>query len=184
MLRHMPPVCAAVLVASLAAGCGSSGGKSDGAPTATPQTSSASPTPDRTAEAEAQAVTAYESMWRTAVQVYASGDLTNPDLPKYAIDKALANIKVTALYYQDHGMSVTGQPALSPKVTSVSFAKQLHTANVTDCVDSTHYVQVYKATGKAVPRSGSFRHVVTALVVDNGSSWVVSDFTIQRDRTC
>ncbi|MGW5355268.1 hypothetical protein ACWERV_32705 [Streptomyces sp. NPDC004031] len=184
MLRHMPWACAAVLAIALSAGCSSSGSDSNHAPSTAPLTTTTSPTPDRTAQAQTQAVAAYEGMWRTAVQVYASGDLTDPDLPKFAADKALANIKVTGAYYQDHGMSVKGEPSLAPKVTSVSFAKTPYTAAITDCVDSTHYTEVYRATGKAAPRSASRRHVVTAVVDFNGTSWIVSDFTIERDRTC
>lgn len=183
-VRYMPVACAAMMAVALSAGCSSSDGKSNQAPSVAPRTASASPTPDRTAQAQTEAVAAYEGMWHTAVQVYATGDLTNPDLPKYAADKALAAIKVTGAYYQDHGMSVKGEPALAPKVTGVSFAKTPYTAAITDCVDSTHYTEFYKATGKAAPRSASRRHVVTASVDFNGTSWIVSDFTIERDRTC
>jgi len=182
----MLPVCAVVLSGCLATGCGSSDKSDDTpSPSTAPQTTSASPGPDRTAEAKTQAVAAYEDMWRTAVQVYTSGSLTNPDLAKYATDKALSNIKVTGAYYQDHGMTVQGEPSLAPRATSVSFAKKPYAVNITDCVDSTHYLEVYRATGKAVHSpAGSRRHVVTAVVGFNGTSWIVSDFTIERDRTC
>ncbi|BBG20656.1 hypothetical protein RVR_P127 (plasmid) [Actinacidiphila reveromycinica] len=130
-------------------------------------------------------IAAYEGMWNAAAAAYHNGKVTSPDLEKYAVDKALADIRATGLYYQDHGEIMSGRPTYSPTVSSVSFASTPYTADVTDCLDSTHYIEVDKKTGKAVDRgAGPYRHVATAVARYNGKSWVISSVTISRDRTC
>jgi hypothetical protein len=176
----------AVVVSAVAvAGCGSSGGDPAPSPSTSPPSASSAPSPDRTAQAEAQAVAAYEHMWAAAAAAYHAGKVTSPELEKYAIDKALADIKTTGLYYQDHGQIMNGRPTSTPHVTSIEFATTPYTADITDCLDSTHYVAVDKKTGKATDRGpGPYRHVTTAVARYNGTSWVISSVDISRDRTC
>lgn len=183
---HMLAVCAAVAVAApLVAGCGGNG-KKDAAPSAPPPaTTTSTPTPDRTAEAKTDAAAAYVQMWDASAAAFHAGKVTSPELETWAIDKALANQEAAGLYYQGRGTIMQGKPVLSPKVTSVSFGVTPYTANITDCMDTTHYIEVNKKTGKPVGSSDTDRHhVATAVARFNGKHWVISEVAIDRDRTC
>lgn len=182
---HVLPVCAAAVALPLLAACGG-GGKTDGtATTPPPTTTAASPSPDRTAEAKAAAAAAYVHMWDAAAATFHVGKVTSPELEKWAIDKALANQEASGLYLQQRGTIMQGKPVLSPRVTSVDFTETPYTADITDCMDTTHYIEVSKTTGKPVGTvSGDRHHVATAVARYNGKSWVISEIVIDRDRTC
>ena len=174
------PGVAAVL---LLAGCG--GDPSDDASSSPAASVSASPSTDPQAAAKASVLTVYRKMWDAQVKVYASGTLKDSDLETYAADKALSKIKVTALYYQQHGSVMKGKPTLSPKVTAINATKQPHSATITDCVDTTDYVQVDKKTKKPVGTlDGNRRHVATFKANPIAGKWRITDFDIDRDRTC
>lgn len=127
-------------------------------------------------------VSAYRQMWAAQVKAYSSGTLKGAGLEEAAGDKALSKIKVTALYYQEHGSIMKGEPELSPKVTSITAGKQ---AQITDCIDSTHYVQVNKKTGKPIGLIDvNRRHVATYTARTLAGRWLITDFDIDRDRTC
>jgi hypothetical protein len=122
-------------------------------------------------------------MWAAQVKAYTSGTLKGTDLEKYAGDKALSKAKVTALYYQDHGTIMQGAPKLSPKVTAINTST--HTATISDCVDSTNYVQVDKKTKKPVGLlDNNRRHVGTATAHTIAGQWLITDITLDRERTC
>ena len=181
---HMLPSCALVVAAATVAGCGGSD-KADNAPTTSPPTTTSTPSPDPTAEAKTQAIDAYEHMWDASAATFHAGKVTSPELEKWAVDKALASQEASGLYYQQQGTIMQGKPALSPRVTSIELTETPYTANITDCADTTHYIEVYKSSGKPVGKvSGDRHHVTTAVARFNGKSWVISEFTIARDRTC
>ncbi|WP_143080596.1 hypothetical protein [Actinacidiphila rubida] len=174
-----------VVAMAAAAGCSKSSDKAEKAPPTSTVSTSTAPSPDRTALAKIGAAAAYVHMWSAAAAAYHAGKVTSPQLELYATDKALAAISQTGLYYQDHGFVMNGQPSSMPVVTSVDFSATPYTAKITDCLDSTHYVEVERKTGKAVPRGeGPYRHVTTAVARFNGKNWLISELTIQRDRTC
>jgi len=146
---------------------------------------SASPSIDPQAAAKATVLTVYQKMWDAQVKAYSSGTLKNAGLESVAADQALAKIKVTALYYQDHGTIMKGKPKLSPKVASISTGTDSDTVTITDCIDSTNYMQVYKKTGKPVGTVDSNRrHVATYTARTIATKWLITDFDIDRDRTC
>jgi len=172
-----------VVIVVLLAGCGgdpSDSGTSSPSPSASV---SASPSIDPQAAAKATVLKVYQKMWDAQVKAYSSGTLKDADLESYAADKALSKIKVTALYYQQHGTIMQGKPTLSPKVTAIDTVK--HSATITDCVDSTNYVQVDKKTKKPVGTlDNNRRHVGTATAHTIAGKWFITDITLDRDRTC
>jgi hypothetical protein len=169
----------------LLASCGGDPSDDDTSAPSPSASVSASPTADPQAAAKAKVLTAYQAMWNAQVKVYSSGTLKGAELESVAADKALAKIKVTALYYQNHGTIMQGKPKLSPKVASISTGTDSDTATITDCIDSTDYVQVYKKTGKPVGTVDSNRrHVATYTARTIATKWLITDFDIDRDRTC
>ncbi|MFH7598612.1 hypothetical protein WDV06_26490 [Streptomyces racemochromogenes] len=140
---------------------------------------------DPQAAEKAAVLAAYAGMGAAEVRSYTSGTL-DPDLERYATDAALADIKATLFWYQQRGTVMKGQPAHAPTVESVDTTGDPQRAVVSDCVDSTGYDKVDKASGQPAPApSGPRRHVVTSTVQRTGSGpWLVYRSTIERDRTC
>lgn len=184
--RPRAAVVAAGVSTLMLAVTGCSGADSKGAPPSVPASTTASPAPSAnpSAAAKAQVLATYRKMWDAKVKVYQTGQITSRELEKYATDKALANIKLTSVFYQDHGMVLQGTPVLSPTVTALSLTKTPQRATISDCVDTTHFVEIYKATGKHVPLAAPQRHVQTSVAQSTGGAWVITDSVIERDRTC
>ena len=114
----------------------------------------------------------------------AVADAHNPDLAKYAGDKALAQERVNLLQLARAGIIVTGQPILKPVVTAVSLGGA-PVVTITDCVDTSSWTPVYKATGKsaAAPNQPS-RVLATALARPYGQGWIITELTTERSRPC
>ncbi|WP_392675935.1 hypothetical protein [Streptomyces sp. LN785] len=126
-------------------------------------------------------LTVYRKMWAAQIKAYSSGTLKGAGLENVTGDKALSKIKVTALYYQEHGSIMKGKPQLSPKVTTISESR----AEITDCIDSTHYVQINKKTGKAIGLlDNNRRHISTYQAHTIAGKWLITDLNIDRNRTC
>lgn len=175
----------AVVLAVVLAACG--GGNGDAKATATTPaavvTTTALPA-DPDAADKAAVLAAYAGMTGAAERTFATGKL-DAKVETYAADKALAGIKVTMVYYQDHGTVTKGVVTHSPKVTAINTASDPLKAVVTDCADSTHYDDVDAKTGKVVPYSGPRRHVVTSTAMRSRTgAWKFYTSVIERDRTC
>ncbi len=169
-------------LAIAATGCSAGSTSASSATSHPPVTPSVDLTSTR---AKTEVIGAYRKMWDAQVQVYSSSTLDDPDLETYAHDKALAKIKSTAFYYEQHNAVFKGEPMLSPKVTAINLARQPHTAAITDCVDSTHWTEVDKSTGRPVPLLDSGRrHLVTAKAQILGGRWVITDMVVARDHPC
>ncbi|MCX4429077.1 hypothetical protein [Streptomyces mirabilis] len=176
----------AVLLLALAAltvttGCSS--GSHDASPkqSATP---SATQSVDPNAAEKAKVLEAYRNMWEARNRTYAQAKL-DPKLSSYAGNKALSNIKVTLLYYQDHGTLMKGQPVNSPQVTGIDTESKPKKATITDCVDTSRYDEVDAKTGKKVPvGTGSRRHVYNATAINAQGKWIIWTTDIDRERTC
>ena len=166
---------------TVTAGC-SSDTKESSAP------KSASPSPsvsaDPQAAEKAKVLAVYRSMWDARNRTYASAKL-DPKLEDYAGNKALSNIKVTLIYYQDHGTVLKGEPVNSPKVTRVDSTSKPMKATITDCVDSSHYDEVNAKTGKKIlAGTGPRRHVYNATAIVSNGKWIIWTTEIDRERTC
>ncbi len=186
--RALSAAGAVLCATALAAGCTSHSDKPTPPPsTPTTAAASAAPTPssDPTADAKAQVLAVYKGMWDAQVKAYSTGTLVGTDLEKYAGDKALAGIKVTAVYFQDHNLVTRGEPKLSPVVTSIDIAGAASSATVLDCVDSSSYAPVNKDTGKpATLGDDNRRHPQTSVARGSGGTWLITETTIDRDKTC
>ena len=169
--------------AVLLAGCGSGHAQKTASPS--PSTATASPSPDPTAEAKQQVLAVYQGMWAAETKIYTSGSLLHTDLQKYAVDKALAGIRASEVYYQNQDLVLKGKPKLSPQVTEIDLSSSPPTAQLTTCVDSSHFLPVDKHTGKRAKLASSvFRHVETATAIKDNGTWLFTQATIQQDRTC
>ncbi|MBY8889315.1 hypothetical protein K7472_31400 [Streptomyces sp. PTM05] len=169
---------------TLLSGCGSHGGADAAGPS--PSASAATPSADPTTTAKNELLAVYRKMWSQEETLYSSGSFNGVDLNDYAQNKALSNIKVTAAYYQDHGIVMHGAPVLSPRVTALDLAAKPGTATIKDCVDSSKYLPYYGDTGKPVDIQGSAsaRHINTFQAQFFGGKWYIVDSSIDRSSTC
>lgn len=148
-----------------------------------------SPTPTKSKDphaAEKKAVLdVYEKMVDVQERIYATGEY-DEELEKYAADKALSNIRVTMVYYQDRNIVLKGDVERSPEVTALNAESDPMKAIVTDCADSTEYTEVNEKTGKPVPYDGPERHIVTSTAyrAPGNDDWKFFDTVIDRERTC
>lgn len=163
----------------------------DPAPTTPPAPSTSSPTmspsPDPTAELDAAVLAAYRGFWRAQVTTLNNPRREPPPaLKRYAIDKALADVRASVLIYRHGGIEMRGQPVLDPEISTWSGTPSPSaTATIADCVDSTDWQPVYAATGKsaAAPDQNS-RVIVESTVVQRAGRWVVRTSVAHRDQSC
>ncbi|MBB4928274.1 hypothetical protein [Kitasatospora kifunensis] len=191
-MHALSAAAAAVAAAVLLTACGSSTKKPIALPSASPTASpspsvfsSPSPTADPTADATKQVLAAYNGMWADEIKAYTTGTLNGVDLETYAGDKALANIRVTAIYYQNSNVVLRGQPVLSPQVTAIDLGSVPPRATIKDCVDSSHFVPVDKTSGQpAQTTDTNHRHVENATARIYNGHWVIMDSSIDRGQAC
>ena len=187
--RRWPTRLATAIVISaalLTAGCTSSsrpGASSSTTPTSTPTLPSQSPSPEDLAKKAVLA--SYDSYW--TARANSLGSPTNPpdpNLSKYAIEGAYSDIGATIILFRKNGIEMRGAPAHSAQVTSISLADPT-SASITDCLDSTHWLPVYAATGKSALAAGqALRVVVDSTATLYNGQWVIRTAVAHRDRPC
>lgn len=166
-------------------------GCSDGDADASPSKSSptqrddSSPSPSATADAEDTAViAAYTSSWDAKTAAYQKASSAGTDVKKYTTFKALADIERNLSAMKRAGQVTTGKPVIHPKVVKVTNA-EIPKATVADCVDTTNWTLIDKATKKKVPLPSErlIKYVSTATLEKWGTKWMVTELTAQ-DQAC
>lgn len=149
---------------------------------------SPTPTPSvdpAVARAEAAILEAYRGYWAAKVVSYADPTKEqDPNLARFADDTALADAQSTIFTLRSNGISIPGQPKLSPVVSAIQLGASA-TANITDCVDATSWQPIYTATGKSAAAPGQLTRVVTestAFVAEG--RWLIRTSLVHRDQTC
>lgn len=145
----------------------------------------ASPTVDPQEAEKTALLGVYRAFWDASLKAYSTGSMKNTGMETVGTDKAYAKVQATQIYYRDNGFVMTGAPILSPKVTALDAAAEPPKASITDCIDSTNYIQVEKESGKPVGTlDKNRRHVATYTALKIGGSWQIRDFEISRDQLC
>jgi hypothetical protein len=144
-------------------------------------TPTVSATPDADALATAGALAAYRGFREAQVAAEAVANAHSAGLAKYAGDKALAQERANLLQLAKAGIVVRGAPRLDPKVSSASPTA----VTITDCVDTSQWQPVYKATGKSAAVPGQPQRVLaTALARPYAHRWLIQELTTDRSRPC
>lgn len=181
-LKACAGVAAAFLL--LVTGCGSSGEDKPGPPKASTSEDSGK---KEKAAAERAALAAYRGMWDAQVEANSAGTMAKAKLGEYVIGEAARKVISGFTYYNEHGLAFKERPGTAPKVSAVDVDSAVHTATITDCVDMTGVV-VRRATGKPIAvAKEDVRRPWTAEATTakaGGTEWRITDYTIDRDRTC
>ncbi|GGM23862.1 threonine aldolase family protein [Dactylosporangium sucinum] len=176
------------VLALAAAGCGEGPGQAPRTPTVSSAVSSAvSPTVTaEEADARTKAVDAYTNFRKAQVAASANADPQGGDLPNYTADPLLTQLRNDIYLKAQQGLVTTGTPTWKPAVTRVDISTRPFTVDIDDCLDTSAWKTVIKASGKdaAVPDQAR-RYLVQAKVVqyDDGR-WLVNTANAQRDRPC
>ncbi|WP_459754500.1 hypothetical protein [Streptomyces sennicomposti] len=176
---------ALIVASSLLALAGCSDSDSDTSSKPSPTPTSVSPSPSSTAGAEdAAVIAAYTSSWDAQTAAYAKASSAGTDLKKNTTLRALFDIESDLSAMRKAGQVTTGKPVINPKVVKVTGGK-IPKATLTDCVDTTHWILIDKASKEPVPLPTTrlTKYVSTANLEKWGKTWMVTKLTAQ-DQSC
>jgi hypothetical protein len=125
-------------------------------------------------------------MRRAQARLYA-GSTDTTTLRTLATDRALAAINVSLFQYEQAGVVFRGAPVSTYRVTALDLRKHPATATVTECLDTSAWQAIYRATGESAARPGQVRrYTVTHTVQRFGTAqrWMDVNFTVDKDRPC
>lgn len=103
-------------------------------------------------------------------------------LKKYAVAEAYAAAETEVKWLKSKGFVTTGQPTLSPKVTSVDLQRQVPQGSLTDCTDVSRWKVVKASTGQEVtlPKGRRTKYVTKALAEKWYGHWVIVKVTAEN----
>ncbi|WP_185806089.1 hypothetical protein [Streptomyces sp. RP5T] len=167
------------------ASCSANGPKaSPSDPSTTPSTGQPA-SPGSTADPERAAIlAAYTQSWQSRAKAYAKASSAGTDLRKTTTLRALGGIEQDLKAMREAGQVTTGLPVIHPRDPEVT-AGEIPKATLTDCVDTTNWTLIDKATKKKVPLPSTrlVKYVSTAKLQKWGTKWMVTELTPQ-DQTC
>ncbi len=156
-------------------------------PSSTAPTSAIS-TPSATqsaGSAKTAAVASYLAMWRDFAVAGHTSNWQSPALATHASGDAL--LEMSRGLYADHynGLITKGYPVDHPTVTKATPEAAPTTILISDCGDSTHWLQYVAKTGKLAPGEVGGRRSVTAEVKRlTDGSWKVDRFAVEGLGSC
>jgi hypothetical protein len=131
----------------------------------------------------AAVLSAYRAMWADLVTAARTSDYQSPLLSQHASESALTIFVQGLARDQLAGIVTKGQPALDPRVTSLSPSVDPTRATVADCFDDTNWVE-YGVTGGLAKNAPEGRRATTADLVMKDGVWKVTQITIGKTGTC
>ncbi|MFF4829427.1 hypothetical protein ACFY20_42300 [Streptomyces sp. NPDC001312] len=137
----------------------------------TPVATSAPASADPGAPIEA----AYRHYWAAKVAANAKARVQGTQLKKYAVADAYAAAEAEVNWLNAKGFVTTGQPTLSPRVTSVDLQREMPRGSVTDCTDVSQWKVVKASTGQEVtlPKGRRTKYVTKAVAEKWYGHWVI-----------
>lgn len=165
------------------AGCSADNSDTPSAPGSASAVATQSPSSTTDAE-DGAVIAAYTNSWDAKAKAYSQASSKGTDVNKYTTFQALADIERSLSAMRKAGQVTTGKPAINPKVVEVVDAK-IPKATVADCVDTTNWTLIDKASKKPVPLPSQrlVKYVSTATLEKWGTKWMVTELTAQ-DQDC
>lgn len=127
----------------------------------------------------------YQGMWADYATAATTSDWQSPKLGQYATGTALSTI--SRGLYADHynGLVSRGAPVLHPSVASVDPPNNPTKVMITDCGDSTHWLQYRADNGQLADSTPGGRRLINATVQKQADgSWKVTDFGVHDLGSC
>ena len=167
----------------LVTGCGGrhGGGSASGASASVAASSSASMTPRVVAERDALA--AYAGMWMTMAKDAETSNPDDPELRRYAADKALALVVNSLAVDKQRGVLSLGRPVLHPRVVSLTPPDAPVEAEIEDCGNDADWTKV-KASGEPVNSVPGGNRKITATVRVVDGTWKVVKTVVGEVGSC
>jgi hypothetical protein len=135
------------------------------------------------ANANADVLRAYQSMWTALVTAAQTSDYQSPLLAEHATGAALT-LLIQGLARDNLNRIVTrGKTVHHPQVATLTSAGNQSQASVTDCYDDTQWLE-YTTTGALAKNNPGGRRATSANLVKKAGTWKVSQLTIQATGTC
>ncbi|MFC0843545.1 hypothetical protein ACFH04_07325 [Streptomyces noboritoensis] len=168
-----------LLAGSLSALAGCSGSDSPASSKPSPTRTAASRSPSSTADAAI--IAAYSGSWDAQAEAYSKASSAGTNLQKNTTFKALADVESDLVAMRKAGQVTTGRPVIRPRVVTVTHGR-VPTATVVDCVDTTNWTLVDKASKRKVPLPTTrlITYVSTATLEQWGTTWMVTKLTAQE----
>ncbi|MFF7451622.1 MULTISPECIES: hypothetical protein [unclassified Streptomyces] len=182
----------AVTGLALLTACSDTDGDSDSAASASPSgvtsaPATATPTPSISTDAQAAeksaVLDAYTAFWAEQVKAYSRGDTKGTDFAQYAAAEAKSSTEADLKDLRSKGIVTTGAPTHEAEVDRLSSAKQVPSAQLTDCLDSTAWKFIYSKTRKPVqmPENRLVRYVTKVDAEKWGKQWKIVNVTPKQD---
>ncbi|GAA4731644.1 hypothetical protein [Phytohabitans rumicis] len=169
------------VLALAAAGCSDTTSPASDDPASAPSLSA--PPQSMRSAAEAQALAAWQGMWQAYARAGLTANSADPDLARYARDRALATLTAGLKSYKDKGQVLKGEIVTDPRVSNATPDVDPTTVTITDCVDDSRFL-VYKASGELLNDIPGGRRSALATVTKSNGGWKVSSFGVQDPDTC
>jgi hypothetical protein len=138
---------------------------------------------DTKADAEAEAVRAYQGMWKAYAKAGLTSNPDEPDLAVYTDDPALKLLRDGLAGYRSKGQVFKGEYGSSPTVAQAIPTDTPKTIILADCLDSKNFL-VYKASGEKADDVPGGRRSTSATVKSQDGVWKVTNFAIREKGTC
>ena len=134
--------------------------------------------------AKAAALAAYNGYLAAYVTASHTADWNAKSIVKYAADPLLQQAQVALHNLLDAHHVMKGQPISHPVVAAVNTAASPATVLLADCVDTTHWIEIAKTTGKPVSAAGGHEAVSVVVVDYPGHGWLVQQSKQSKVSTC
>jgi hypothetical protein len=124
-------------------------------------------------------------MWEDYAVAAETSNWQDPRLGQHATGIALTNITRGLYTDKTNGVVSKGRPKLDPSVLSMEPPTAPIKVIVTDCGDSTDWIQYRADTGEPADDSPGGRREINAIVEKQAdSAWRVTDFGIHEVGSC
>jgi hypothetical protein len=123
-------------------------------------------------------------MWADMASAARTADYRSPRLERHAAGDALSQLSRGLYANKQHGIVAKGDPVTNPTVTSVTPSTSPTSVAISDCLDSTHWLNYVAATGELQNDTPGARHATTATVALNNGSWKVTELAVGQDGSC
>lgn len=176
--RHRASV---VIAAAVVVAAGSCGGRS---PSHSTLPSGPATSPGLSGGADEQALDAYRGMWKAYAKAAQTANPDEPDLARYAKDRALTTLKEGLINLRKDRQVIKGEYVSKPKVAPGTPSANPHLVTIEDCLDDSKFL-TYQATGElAGTQPGGRRATRATVTFVAGDDWKVTGIGIQAVGTC